>query len=82
MHYYANSTSYTKAKLITASNYVVGGIYSQTVGHRAAISACTRENAGARTPNWPNCATGCDGIWLSLHGARFRCPEPPPTPPR
>ena len=28
LHYYANSTSYTKAKLITASNYVVGGIYS------------------------------------------------------
>ena len=28
IHYYANSTSYTKAKLITASNYVVGGILS------------------------------------------------------
>jgi len=32
LHYYANSTSYTKAKLITASNYVVGGIYSQLSG--------------------------------------------------
>lgn len=32
IHYYANSTSYTKAKLITASNYVVGGIYSQISG--------------------------------------------------
>ena len=26
IHYYANSTSYTKVKLVTASNYVVGGI--------------------------------------------------------
>ena len=32
IHYYANSTSYTKAKLITAPNYVVGGIYSQISG--------------------------------------------------
>ncbi len=32
VHYYANSTSYTKAKLLTASNYVVGGIYSQLAG--------------------------------------------------
>ena len=32
LHYYANSTSYTKAKLITASNYVVGGVYSQLSG--------------------------------------------------
>ncbi|MBE5033902.1 rod shape-determining protein MreC [Gallalistipes aquisgranensis] len=27
LHYYANSTSYTKAKLLTASNGVVGGVY-------------------------------------------------------
>lgn len=32
IHYYANSTSYTKAKMVTASNYVVGGIYSQLSG--------------------------------------------------
>ena len=32
IHYYANSTSYTKVKLVTASNYVVGGIYSQIAG--------------------------------------------------
>ena len=32
IHYYANSTSYTRAKLITASNRVVGGIYSQISG--------------------------------------------------
>ena len=32
IHYYANSTSYTKVKLVTASNYVVGGIYSQISG--------------------------------------------------
>ena len=29
MNYYANSTSYTKAKMLTASNAVVGGIYKQ-----------------------------------------------------
>lgn len=27
LHYYANSTSYTKAKLLTASNSIVGGVY-------------------------------------------------------
>ena len=32
IHYYANSTSYTEVKLVTASNYVVGGIYSQISG--------------------------------------------------
>ena len=32
IHYYSNSTSYTKVKLVTASNYVVGGIYSQISG--------------------------------------------------
>lgn len=32
IHYYANSTSYTKVKLVTASNYVVGGIYSKISG--------------------------------------------------
>ena len=32
LHYYAGSTSYTKAKLITASNYVAGGIYAQLSG--------------------------------------------------
>lgn len=32
LHYYANSSSYTKAKLVTASNRVVGGVYSQISG--------------------------------------------------
>ncbi|MDD3107643.1 MAG: rod shape-determining protein MreC [Alistipes sp.] len=32
IHYYAQSTSYTKARLITASNYMVGGVYSQMSG--------------------------------------------------
>lgn len=32
VHYYANSTSYTKVKLVTASNYVVGGLYAQLSG--------------------------------------------------
>ena len=32
IHYYANSTSYTKVKLVTASNYVVGGLYAQLSG--------------------------------------------------
>lgn len=32
LHYYANSTSYAKVRLVTASNYVVGGIYAQLSG--------------------------------------------------
>ena len=32
LHYYANSTSYTRVKLVTASNYVVGGIHAQLSG--------------------------------------------------
>lgn len=34
LHYYANSTSYTKVKLVTASNYVVGGVHAQLAGLR------------------------------------------------
>lgn len=30
MNYYANSTSYTKAKLLSATNVVAGGVYRQT----------------------------------------------------
>lgn len=35
LHYYANSTSYTKAKLLTVSNSLVGGVYSlfSDIGH-------------------------------------------------
>lgn len=32
LHYYAGSTSYTKARLVTASNRVAGGIYAQLSG--------------------------------------------------
>ena len=32
LHYYANSTSFTKARLVTASNYVVGGMHSKISG--------------------------------------------------
>lgn len=32
LHYYANSTSFTKARLVTASNYLVGGIHAKISG--------------------------------------------------
>lgn len=67
IHYYANSTSYTKVKLVTASNYVVGGIYSQIAGLNSYFHL-RRENQ-ALAGNWPSCATG----W-TVSGFRFRRP--------
>ena len=69
IHYYANSTSYTKVKLVTASNYVVGGIYSQIAGlnsyfHlRRENQALARELAELRN-RYPD----------SAFGGRFGCP--------
>ena len=67
IHYYANSTSYTKVKLVTASNYVVGGIYSQIAGLNSYFHLRRENQALAR--NWPSCATG----W-TVSGFRFRRP--------
>ena len=44
MHYYSGRTSYTKAKLITASNRFVGGIYTQLSGVNSYFHL-TKENA-------------------------------------
>ena len=71
IHYYANSTSYTKVKLVTASNYVVGGIYSQIAGLNSYFHLRRENQALARTGR----AAQPDGRYPdSAFGGRFGCP--------
>ena len=67
IHYYANSTSYTKVKLVTASNYVVGGIYSQIAGLNSYFHLRRENQALAR--ELAELRNRMDGIRIPLSAA-------------